>query len=178
VTTPASTHSQSQSPKRLAPGPLRAGFRAPDFRLRCSQYRDAALQDYRGHSLVVVFYVADWRPVCSAQLATYRELYPELTRLGAELVAISTDTVWSHAAFSNAYQLSFPLLADDHPRGNIAQAYGVYDARRQATRRSLFVIDATSRITWTAVFPDAVDPGADGILTAIEELHSTPCTGG
>ena len=178
MTTTASTRSQSQSPKRLPRGPLCAGFRAPDFRLRCSQYREAALEDYRGHPLVVVFYVADWHPVCSAQLATYRDLDPQLKRMGAQLVAISADTVWSHAAFSNAHQLPFPLLADDRPRGNIARAYGVYDARRQATRRSLFVVDATSTITWSAVFPDAVDPGSDGIQTAVEDLHSTPCAGG
>ena len=127
---------------------------------------------------MVVFYVADWHPVCSSQLATYRDLCPELTRLGAHLVAISADTVWSHAAFSHAHQLPFPLLADDCPRGNTARAYGEYDAPRQATRRALFVLDATSTITWSAVFPDVVDPGADGILTALEGLRFAPCAGG
>jgi peroxiredoxin len=177
VTTTASIRSQSQSLKRFRRGPRRAGLRAPDFRLPCSQYREATLEDYRGHPLVVVFYVADWHPVCSSQLATYRELYPELIQL-AQLVAISADTVWSHAAFSHAHQLPFPLLADDRTRGNIAGAYGVYDTRRQASRRALFVIDATSTITWSAVFPDLVDPGADGILTALEELRFPPCAGG
>jgi peroxiredoxin len=127
---------------------------------------------------VVVLYVADWHPVCSAQLVRYRDLCPELMQLGARLVAISADTVRSHAAFSNAHQLPFPLLADDRPRGNIARAYGVYDARNQATRRALFVIDATSTITWSAVFPDVVDPGADGILTTLEGLRFAPGAAG
>jgi peroxiredoxin len=174
VTTTASTRTQSPSPKRLPRGPLRAGCRAPDFRLRCSHYREAALDDYRGRPLVVVFYVADWHPVCSSQLARYRDLCPELMRLGAQLVAISADTVWSYAAFSAARQLPFALLTDDRPRGNIARAYGAYDARNQAARRALFVIDATSTITWSAVFPDVVDPGADGILTALEGLRFAP----
>ena len=178
MTTTASTRATFQSPKRLSRGPLGAGCRAPDFSLRCSQYREATLEDYRGRPLVVVFYVADWHPVCSSQLGRYRDLCPELMRLGAQLVGISADTVWSHAAFSHAHQLPFSLLADDRPRGNIARAYGVYDAQRRATRRALFVIDATGTITWSAVFPDVVDPGADGVLTALEQLRSAPCAGG
>jgi len=170
VTTTANT--RSQSPQRLTRGPLRAGSRAPDFSLRCREYREARLEDYRGHSLVVVFYVADWHPVCSSQLTQYRDLEPQLKRMGAQLVAISADTASSHAAFSDAYQLPFLLLADDRPRGSIARVYGVYDARRQSTKRALFVIDATGTITWSSVFPDVVDPGADGILTALEELRS------
>ena len=160
--------SLAQPRKRVARGPLPAGSRAPSFALRCSQYRDASLTDYRGRPLVVVFYVADWHPVCSAQLARYRDIRPELTRLGADIVAISSDTVWSHAAFAHAHQLSFPLLADHRPRGKIARAYGVFDTRRQAAERALFVIDPFGTIAWSAVFPDAVDPGLDGILTALE----------
>ena len=166
--------SLAQPTKRVARGPLPAGKRAPGFTLRRSQYRDVRLEDYRGRPLVVVFYVADWHPVCSAQLARYRDLHAELTRLGADILAISSDTVWSHAAFAHAHQLSFPLLADDQPRGKIARAYGVFDTRRQAAERALFVIDPFGAIAWSAVFPDAVDPGLDGILTALEELNGMP----
>jgi NAD(P)-dependent dehydrogenase (short-subunit alcohol dehydrogenase family) len=118
---------------------------ALDFALRCSQYRDASLEDYRGSPVVV---------------------------------AISVDSVWSHMAFANARQLQFPLLADDSPRGATARAYGVYDGRRQGAKRALFVIDRLGTIVWSAVFPDAVDPGVDGILTALEGLQETPPTEG
>jgi peroxiredoxin len=70
-----------------------------------------------------------------------------------------------------AHQLPFTLLADDRPRGDTARAYRVYDTGRQAAKRALFVVNATGTITWSAVFPDAVDPGADGILSALERLH-------
>jgi peroxiredoxin len=166
--------SLAQQTKRVARGPLPAGDRAPGFTLRCSQYRDVRLRDYRGRPLVVVFYVADWHPVCSAQLARYRDLHPDLTRLGADILAISSDTVWSHVAFAHAQQLSFPLLADHRPQGKIARAYGVFDTRRQAAERALFVIDPFGTIAWSAVFPDAVDPGLDGILTALEGLCGMP----
>src|SRR5919202_7111110 len=107
---------------------LIAGSQAPAFRLRCTQYRDITLDDYRGKRLIVAFYVADWHPVCTAQLQRYRELLPELQRLGAELVAISAGTVWSHAAFASAYQPPFPLPSDDRPPGKTARAYGVLGA--------------------------------------------------
>jgi alkyl hydroperoxide reductase subunit AhpC len=108
----------------------------------------------------MMFCVADWHPVYSSQLARYRDLYPELMRLGAQLVTISADTVWSHTAFSHAHHLRFPATGRrSDPRGSIARAYGVYDARRQSTNRALFVIDATGTITWSCVFPDVVDPG-------------------
>jgi peroxiredoxin len=177
VTTPPGSLSQSQSRKRPPRAPLAPARRAPVFALRCSQYRDASLEDYRGSTVVVAFYVADWHPVCSAQLARYSELTTELQQLGAELVAISVDSVWSHMAFANARQLQFPL-PDDRPRGTTARAYGVYDARRQVAKRALFVIDPLGKIVWSAVFPDAVDPGVDGILTALEGLQDTPPTEG
>ena len=152
---------------------LVAGSPAPTFRLRCSQYRETRLEDYRGKSLIVAFYVADWHPVCTAQLQRYRELVPGFQQLGAELVAISADTIWSHAAFARAHQLPFPLLSDDRPPGKTARAYGVLDAHDGGARRGLCLIDTNGTIAWSAAFPEAVDPGADGILTALEAL-STP----
>ncbi len=127
---------------------------------------------------MLVFYIADWHPVCSMQLRRYRDLSPELARLNAELVAISADTVWSHAAFASSCGLPFPLLADDDPRYHVAQAYGAYDVQAQAPCRALCVVDARGCIAWSETFPEAVDPGVDGILTALEELQSaTPAKG-
>src|SRR5205823_3170820 len=115
---------------------LAAGSPAPAFSLRCGPYRETTLDDYRGKRLVVVFYVADWHPVCTGQLLRYRKLLPELQRLGAELAAVSADTVWSHAAFAHAYRLPFPLLSDEQPRSKTAQTCGVMGAQR-----GLLVID-------------------------------------
>jgi peroxiredoxin len=113
-----------------------------------------------------------------AQLARYRDLVPQLIGMRAQLVTISTDMVWSHAAFADAHRLPFLLLADDRPRGNTARAYGVYDVQRQAAKRALFVMDAMGTITRSAVFLDVVDPGADGILIALEGLNRPPPTEG
>ncbi len=156
--------------RAIPPAPLQPGMRAPAFALRCSQHCAATLDDYHGKPLVLVFYVADWHPVCTAQLERFRDAAPELDQLGAALVAISGDSLWSHAAFARAYRLPFLLLSDDDPRGEIARAYGVNDAQTGRERRGLFVVDAGGAIAWSAVFPEALDPGVDGVLTALEAL--------
>ena len=144
---------------------IAAGSRAPAFKLRHTQYHDVMLDDFAGKRLVVVFYVADWHPVCTGQLLRYCDVLRELQRLGANLLAISADTIWSHAAFASAYQLPFPLLSDDCPRGSTAHAYGLM------AERGLCVIDTNGRIAWSATFPDAIDPGVDGVLSALEALN-------
>ena len=169
-----STHERTEQVRQSrfgrSAGPLPPGTRAPAFTLRCAPHCSFGLDDFRGRPVVLAFYVADWHPVCGAQLALYQELLPEFQRLGAGLVGISTDSLWSHAAFARAHGLGFPLLADHAPQGLIARAYGVYDARAGTCRRALFVLDGDGAIRWSAVFPDAVNPGADGVLTALESL--------
>jgi peroxiredoxin len=161
-------HGPSRTPRTRTPLP--AGTAAPPFDLRCAPHCASALDDFRGRRLVLAFYVADWHPVCGAQLALYQELLHEFERLGAALVGVSTDTLWSHAAFARALGLRFPLLADRTPHGAIARAYGVYDPAAGAARRGLFVVDDRGVVRWSAVFPDAINPGADGALTALERL--------
>jgi peroxiredoxin len=154
--------------------PLAPGAPAPPFTLRCAPHCAAALEDFRGRPLVLVFYVADWHPVCRAQLALYQDLLPEIERLGAALVGVSTDGVWSHAAFGQNLGLGFPLLADDAPRGAVARAYGVYDRRAGTARRALVVVDGGGTVRWSAAFPEAVNPGADGVINALEALKEEP----
>ena len=155
----------------MPPQPLSSGVPAPDFSLPCAQNCTATLADYHGRPLVIAFYVADWHPVCTAQLERYRDLGPELDRLSADLVAISADTIWSHASFARAHRLPFPLLSDARPRGQVARAYGVYDPKTGLPARALFVIDASGTIVWSGVFPEALDPGVDGILSTLESLR-------
>ena len=170
---PAALRAAALRAAALRAAALPPGTRAPAFALRCGQHCSATLEDYRGRPLVLAFYVADWHPVCTGQLERYRDLAPELDQLGADLVAVSPDTFWSHAAFARAHRLPFPLLSDDSPRGVIARAYGVYDPLKESGRRALFVVDAVGSITWSAEYPEALDPGIDGILTALEALRDT-----
>jgi peroxiredoxin len=149
---------------------LEPGTKAPDFSLQTTPDQKVSLRDFRGQKLVLTFYPADWSPVCSDQLAVYNELLPEFRRLGAEVLGISVDGVWCHLAFAKDRKLHFPLLADFEPKGAVARAYRVYRDGEGISERALFVIDGEGMIRWSYVSPIGVNPGADGILDALEKL--------
>jgi len=121
---------------------------------------------------VLAFYPADWSPVCGDQMGLYNEMLSEFEGLDAELLGISVDGPWCHAAFSRDRKLHFPLLADFEPKGEVARRYGVYRPADGVCERALFVIDANGAIHWSFVSPVGVNPGAAGILAALEELQN------
>jgi peroxiredoxin len=149
---------------------LPAGTLAPDFRLHVTPDQQLSLSELRGRPVVLAFYPADWSPVCGDQMALYNEVLPEFQKYNAEVVGISVDGVWCHAAFARDRHLHFPLMADFEPKGAVARAYGAYRDQDGVCERALFVIDAQGRIAWSYCSPIAVNPGADGILDALEKL--------
>jgi peroxiredoxin len=150
--------------------PLPPGAVAPEFRLRSTPDQMVSLAELRGRPVILVFYPEDWSPVCSDQLALYQQLLPEFRRFDAELVGISVDGIWSHVAFAKDRNLHFPLLADFEPKGEVARAYQVYRAGEGTSERALYVIDADGIVRWSFVSPYGINPGADGILRALEDL--------
>ena len=151
---------------------LPAGAVAPDFTLRSTPDQFVSLSDFRGQPVVLAFYPADWSPVCGDQMTLYNEILPEFKELGAELLGISVDGPWCHAAFARDRKLHFPLLADFHPKGAVARAYSVYRENDGVSERALFVINPEGIVHWSYVSPIGVNPGAAGILSALEELQS------
>ena len=149
---------------------LEPGTEAPDIRLPSTPDQLLSLREFRGRNVVLVFYPADWSPVCGDQTALYNELLPEFRRLNAELLGISVDGPWCHLAYARDRKLRFPLLADFEPKGAVARRYGVYRLQDGFCERALFVIDAEGIIRWSYVSPIGLNPGADGILTALEAL--------
>jgi peroxiredoxin len=152
--------------------PLPAGTEAPDFELPSTPDQTVSLVEFRGRPVILVFYPEDWSPVCSDQLALYQQLLPEFQRFNAELLAISVDGVWSHLAFAKDRNLHFPLLADFEPKGEVARTYQVYRAKAGTSERALYVIDGDGIVRWSYVSPVGVNPGADGILRALEGLET------
>ncbi|HEY6607478.1 MAG TPA: redoxin domain-containing protein [Gaiellaceae bacterium] len=150
--------------------PLPAGTKAPDFKLASTPDQEVSLADFRGRPTILAFYPEDWSPVCSDQLALYQELLPEFQRFDAELLGISVDGIWSHLAFARDRNLQFPLLSDFEPKGEVARAYGVYRDGAGTSERALYVIDADGVVSWSYVSPVGINPGADGILRALEGL--------
>ena len=149
---------------------LAAGTPAPDFTLHATPDQTLSLSELRGKPVILAFYPADWSPVCGDQMALYNEILPAFKDADATLLGISVDSVWSHQAFAQDRHLHFPLLADFEPKGEVARAYGAYDAEHGSSRRALFVIDKDGAIAWSYLSPTAANPGADGILDALDKL--------
>jgi peroxiredoxin len=162
---------RKQQPAREAASPLGAGSPAPDFGLPSTTGDTLSSSDFRGQPVVLVFYPADWSPVCGDQLTLYNQVLPIIQEYNAQVLAISVDGIWCHRAFAEQRNLRFPLLADFEPKGDVARMYGVYDAEKGVSQRALFVLDTAGIIHWSYVSPGGVNPGADGILTALESLE-------
>ncbi len=155
----------------VKPSILRPGGKAPEFTLHTTPDQTVSLKDFRGRPVVLAFYPADWSPVCADQMGLYAQVMPEFKKFEAEVLGISVDGIWSHLAFSKDRRLNFPLLADFEPKGAVSRAYGVYESRTGESARALFVIDPKGTIRWSFLSPDGVNPGADGILSALEKLE-------
>ena len=151
-------------------GILKEGVKAPDFSLHSTPDQKVSLSEFKGKTVVLVFYPADWSPVCGDQLALYNEVLPMIRKRNAEIVAISVDGIWCHLAFTKDRKYHFPLLADFEPKGAVAKLYGAYRDEEGVSERALFVIDGEGVIRWSYLSPVGINPGADGILDALDSM--------
>lgn len=144
--------------------------KAPDFSLPSTPDQKVSLSEFKGKPVVLAFYPADWSPVCGDQMALYNEILSVFQEYNAQLIGISVDGIWSHLAYAKANKLHFPLLSDFEPKGAVARQYGVYREKEGVSERALFVIDADGVIKWSYLSPVGINPGADGIIEALETL--------
>lgn len=149
---------------------LKAGTLAPEFSLPSTPDQRVALSEFRGRPVVLIFYPADWSPVCGDELALFSELRDEFAKFNASLLGISVDGAWSHIAFAKDRSYHLTLLSDFEPKGEVSRKYGVYRSKEGISERALFVINADGVIHWSYVSPMGVNPGADGVLRALESL--------
>jgi peroxiredoxin len=149
---------------------LAKGTQAPEFTLHVTPDQTLSLNEFAGRRVILAFYPADWSPVCGDQMTLYNHILPEFRRRGAELLGISVDGAWCHQAFAQDRKLHFALLSDFEPKGAVAKSYGAYRNSDGVCERALFVIDDNGIIAWSYCSPLAVNPGADGILDALDAL--------
>ena len=152
---------------------LQPGTSAPEFSLNTTPDQIVTLKDFRGSPLILAFYPADFSPVCGDEMALYNEILPEFKRHNAEILGISVDGPWCHLAFSKDRNLHFPLLSDFEPKGEIARKYGAYNNKNGICERALFVVDKDGIIRWSYLSPIGVNPGAEGVLKALESIDSS-----
>jgi peroxiredoxin len=149
---------------------LSTGTVAPDFTLHMTADQSLSLSKLKGNPVILVFYPADWSPVCSDEISLFNEVLPEFRKHKAEVLGISVDGYWCHTAFAKKFQIHFPLLSDFEPKGKVAKEYGAYEENAGLCKRALFVIDKDGIIAWSYLSPLGENPGADGVLEALEKL--------
>jgi len=151
---------------------LEPGTKAPDFSLFATPEQKLSLSELNGKNVILAFYPSDWSPVCGDQMALYNETLKFFKKQNAEVLGISVDGRWCHNAFCKDRKLHFPLLADFEPKGAVSKTYGVYDDIAGESKRALYVIDTMGTIRWNHLSPVGINPGADGILNALEEINA------
>ena len=148
---------------------IAAGTEAPDFTLPDADGKQVSLADFRGRTVVLVFYPSDFSPVCTDQLSVYQEVLGEFESRGVQLLGISVDGAFCHRAFRDQLNLTIPLLADFHPKGEVAQAYGVWSADYGVAGRALVMVGPDGVVRWSYMSPPLEVPGANLIFDALEQ---------
>jgi peroxiredoxin len=145
------------------------GSPAPDFTLKDQDQKDVSLASFRGKKRVVlIFYPLDWSPVCTKEHICLVNDMKRFDQLDAQVLGVSVDSVWSHKAYAEKMGIHYPLLADFHPRGAVAEKYGVYLADKGITGRAISIIDRDGKLAWHKNYDIPVVPGIDEVATALE----------
>ena len=151
---------------------IEPGTPAPEFTLKNQDGERVSLADFRGRKVMLVFYPADFSPGCTDQLSLYQEVLPQLEGK-ATLLGISVDSIWSHRAFREQLGVEIPLLADFHPKGEVAASYGAYLEEWGTSNRSLVLVDEEGVVEWVHESPTPLEiPGANLIFDALEPSGS------
>ena len=148
---------------------IEPGSPAPEFTLSDQDGNRVSLSDFRGRTVVLVFYPADFSRVCTDQLSVYQEVLPQFEEAGAQLVGISVDGAFCHKAFQEHQGLTIPLLADFHPKGEVAEAYDVYSEKHGVAGRALVMVGPDGLVQWSYLSPPLEIPGANLIFDALEQ---------
>ena len=149
---------------------IEAGTPAPDFTLPDQDGNEVSHESLLGQTTVLVFYPADFSPVCTDQLNVYQEVHAELERAGVRLYGVSVDSTFTHRAFQRELGVSIPLLADFHPKGEVSRRFGVYSDEYGVAARALVMIGPDGVVKWSYRSPSPLEiPGANLIFDALDE---------
>ena len=151
--------------------PITVGTPAPDFTLKSDSGEDVRLSDLRGRKVVLAFYPLDWSSGCTNQMAGFTRHYGRFEEQDAAVFGISVDSVYSHKAWREALGIPFPLLADFHPKGAVAQQFGVYNEERGNARRATIVIDEDGIVRDVSVSAQGEVPTAEGVCSVLSGIR-------
>ena len=129
--------------------PIAVGQPAPDFTLQDQNQKEIKLSDLIGkRNIVLMFYPLDFSPICTTEHACFVNDLKQFEKLDAQVLGLSVDSVWAHKAFAGKMGITYPLLADFHPKGAVADKFGMYLAEKGITGRAIAIIDKRGKIAW------------------------------
>jgi peroxiredoxin len=151
---------------------LKPGDEAPDFELRSHRGGTVKLSDFRGRkNVVVAFHPLAFTPVCARQMTGYEEVGTRLNEADTVVLGVSIDPQPAKTAWAQSLGgISFDLLSDFHPHGQVAQRYGVFRAKEGFSARAVFVIDKSGRIVWSKVYEIPEQPDNEELFQALEHV--------
>lgn len=149
------------------------GEKIPDFELEAfhnGEIKKIKLSDYRGKWLVLVFYPADFTFVCPTELEEIADNFEEFKKAGAEVLSVSTDTVFVHKAWHDVSpaikKIKFPMLAD--PTGKLSRAFGTYHEDAGVSWRATFIIDPDGVLKAVEMHDNSIGRSAKEILRKLQ----------
>lgn len=152
--------------------PLPVGSKAPDFTLKDANGNEVSLSDFRGTSVLLVFYPLDWSPGCSQQLDLYSHELKEFEKRGVKVLGISVDSIYSHGAWAAVRKIEFPLLSDFNPKGEVAMRYKIFRDIDGFSERALYLVDGDGVIRFSHVSPQINHiPDIYELFKRLNEIH-------
>jgi peroxiredoxin len=150
--------------------PISVGQAAPEFTLKDQNQKEVKLADYKGKkNVVMVFYPLDWSPVCTNEHACLVNDMKKFETLDAQVLGVSVDSVWSHKAYAEKMGIQYPLLADFHPRGAVADKLGVYLADKGITGRAIAIVNKDGKVAWFKQYDIPTVPDINEVAQALSQ---------
>jgi peroxiredoxin len=151
--------------------PIAVGQSAPEFMLKDQDQKEIKLSDLVGkRNIVLIFYPLDFSPICTNEHACFVNELKQFEKLDAQLLGLSVDSVWTHKAFAEKMGISYPLLADFHPKGAVAEKFGMYVPERGMTGRAVAIIDKSGKIAWFKNYDYPSSPEMSEVAQALAGL--------
>jgi peroxiredoxin len=132
--------------------PIAVGEKAPEFTLKDQNQKEVSLKDFHGKNVVLAFYPLDFSPVCTKEHSCFRDDFNQFQGLNAQIVGISVDSTWSHNAYAQKMGINYPLLADFHPKGDVAKKFGLYLEDKGITNRATVILDKEGIVRYVQVY--------------------------
>jgi peroxiredoxin len=148
--------------------PIAVGQPAPDFILKDQNQKEVKLSDFAGkRNVVLIFYPLDFSPICTNEHACFVNDMKQFEKLDAQVLGLSVDSVWAHRAFAEKMGISYPLLADFHPKGAVADRFGMYLADKGITGRAIAIINKAGKVAWLKNYDIPVVPDMKEVEQAL-----------